>query len=432
MFVFPEVPRELCRPPPDAGSMSKNRANTLAPQEVEDPPMKSCIYKDLVVRSLWLFAAAMALAIQPLSAQARSYKVLYSFTNNALAGEHPSSPLVRDPKGNLYGIALGGTFGRGIIFELSSGGHERVLYNFKGSDGDGDVPDSMSFRDSAGNLFGTTFQGGAYSYGTVFKLDPQGRETIVYNFCPKTPCTKGALPGGVIPGKDGSLYGITYSGGNYSCDLTGCGTVFKINHNGDLTLLHAFGGADGYYPNAGLVLDRFNNAYGTTMWGGAYGRGTVFKVTSSGNETVVYSFDGAANGAYPNGGLVRDAEGNLYGTTFQGGAYNDGTIFKITALGQFSVLYSFPGGASGANPYANLNLDQQGNIFGTTYSDGSHNFGTIFKLDASGNETVLHIFAKEGQGVHPSGLIIDASGNLYGTTYQGGKYNYGSVFELVP
>jgi uncharacterized repeat protein (TIGR03803 family) len=147
---------------------------------------------------------------------------------------------------------------------------------------------------------------------------------------------------------------------------------------------------------------------------------------------VVYSFDGAANGAYPNGGLVRDAEGNLYGTTYQGGAYNYGTIFKITALGQFSVLYSFPGAASGANPYADLNLDQQGNIYGTTYSGGSHNFATIFKLDASGNETVLHNFGKEGEGVHPSGLIIDASGSLYGTTYQGGKYNYGSVFELAP
>jgi uncharacterized repeat protein (TIGR03803 family) len=396
--------------------------------------MKSGIYKNLAIRSLWLFAAAMALAIQPLSAQARSYKVLYSFTNDFAAGEHPSSSLVRDPEGNLYGIALGGTFGRGIVFELSSAGIEQVLYNFKGSDGDGDVPDSMSFRDSAGNLFGTTFQGGAYSFGTVFKLDPQGRETIVYNLCPKTPCTKGAYPGGVIPVKNGSIYGITYAGGNYSCNLTGCGTVFRIGPKGFYTLLHAFGGGgpDGQSPNAGLVLDASNNAYGTTQYGGAYGRGTVFKVTSSGNETVEYNFDGAANGAYPNGGLVRDTGGNLYGTTFQGGAYNYGTIFKITALGQFTVLYSFPGGPSGANPYASLNLDQQGNIYGTTYSGGSQNFGTIFKLDASGNETVLHNFPKEGQGVHPSGLIIDASGNLYGTTYQGGKYNYGSVFELVP
>jgi uncharacterized repeat protein (TIGR03803 family) len=147
---------------------------------------------------------------------------------------------------------------------------------------------------------------------------------------------------------------------------------------------------------------------------------------------VEYSFDGAANGAYPNGGLVRDAEGNLYGTTYQGGAYNYGTIFTLTALGQFTVLYSFPGSEAGANPYADLNLDQQGNIFGITYTGGSHSFGTIFKLDPNGNETVLHNFGKERDGVHPSGLIIDASGILYGTTYQGGAYNYGSIFELVP
>ena len=394
--------------------------------------MKSHVNKNLAVRSLWLFAAATVLAIQPLSAQAHSYKVLYSFANDTAAGDDPTSSLVRDPEGNLYGIALGGTFGRGIIFELGSTGDERVLYNFKGSDGDGDVPDSMSFRDSADNLFGTTFQGGAYSFGTVFKLDTQGRETVVYSFCSQTPCTEGAYPGGVIAGKEGSIYGITYAGGNYSCELTGCGTVFKINRDGGFTLLHAFGGTDGENPNPGLVLDTFNNAYGTTQYGGAYGSGVVFKVTSAGDESVEYSFDGGASGAYPNGGLVRDGEGNLYGTTYQGGAYNYGTIFKITALDQFTVLYSFPGGVSGANPYADLSLDQKGNIFGVTSTGGVHNFGTIFKLDASGNETVLHSFGEEAYGIHPSGLIIDASGDLYGTTYQGGKYNYGSVFEVVP
>ena len=145
-----------------------------------------------------------------------------------------------------------------------------------------------------------------------------------------------------------------------------------------------------------------------------------------------YSFEGGGDGAYPNGGLVQDAEGNLYGTAYQGGTYNYGTIFKITASGEFTVLYSFPGGKSGANPYADLNLDQQGNIFGVTSAGGTHNFGIVFKLDASGKETILHNFVAEPDGVHPSGLIIDASGNLYGTTYQGGKHNYGSVFEVVP
>jgi uncharacterized repeat protein (TIGR03803 family) len=314
--------------------------------------------------------------------------------------------------------------------ELSNTWQESVLHSFNQSDGDGYPPDSMSFRDAAGNLFGTTFQGGAYSYGTVFKLDTQGRETVVYNFCPQGPCADGTYPGGVIPGRNGTLYGITYAGGNFSCNITGCGTVFKINRDGDLTLLHAFGGADGYYPNTGLVLDASGNVYGTTMWGGAFGRGVVFKVTAAGQESVEYSFTGGADGEYPNGGLVQDAAGNLYGTANQGGAYNYGTIFKITASGEFTVLYSFPGGESGANPYADLTLDQQGVIFGVTAAGGAHNFGTIFKLDASGDEKVLHSFAEEGNGVHPSGLIIDASGNLYGTTYQSGKYNYGSVFEV--
>jgi len=202
--------------------------------------MKSLIYKNLAVgslaiRSLWMFAAAVALAIQPVSAQAQSYKRLYSFTKDSADGQNPSSSLLRDPEGNLYGIALGGTYGEGIVFELSNPGEpsntwqESVVHSFNQSDGDGYPPDSMSFRDAAGNLFGTTFQGGAYSYGTVFKLDTQGRETVVYNFCPQGPCTDGTYPGGVIPGRNGTLYGITYAGGNFSCNITGCGTVFKIN-----------------------------------------------------------------------------------------------------------------------------------------------------------------------------------------------------------
>src|ERR1700722_8351830 len=397
--------------------------------------MKFLIYKNLAIgslalRSLWLFAAAIGIAIQPVSAQAQSYKRLYSFTKDSADGQNPSSSLVRDPEGNLYGIALGGTFGEGVVFELSNAGQESVLHSFNQSDGDGYPPDSLSFRDAAGNLFCTTFQGGAYSFRTVFKLDTQGRETAVYNFCPQGPCTDGAYPGGVIPGKNGTLYGITYAGGDFGCNITGCGTFFKINHGGDLTLLHAFGGPDGQNANPGLVLDASGNVYGTTMWGGAYGRGVVFKVTAAGQESVEYSFTGAADGEYPNGGLVQDVEGNLYGTANQGGAYNYGTIFKITAAGEFTVLYSFPGGEPGANPYADLALDQQENILGVTAAGGAHNFGTIFKLDASGNEKVLHSFGEEKQGVHPSGLIIDASGNLYGTTYQSGQYDYGSVFEV--
>ena len=394
--------------------------------------MKARIYKNLAIRSLWMVAAAMALAIQPLSAQARSYKVLYSFTNDLAAGEDPSSSLVRDPTGNLFGIALGGTFGRGIVFELSNTGQESVLYNFKGSDGDGDVPDSMSFRDSAGNLFGTTFQGGAYSFGTIFKLDTQGHETIVYNFCPKTPCTNGAYPGGVAPGKNGSLYGTTYAGGDYSCDLTGCGTVFKINHKGVQTFLHAFGGSDGQSPNAGLVLDESGNVYGTTQYGGASGRGAVFKVTAAGQESVEYSFTGARTVPIPMEDWSEMRKEIFMGRLTRAELTTAVRFSKLLRLASSQFCTISLGACSGANPYADLNLDQQGNILGVTSTGGTHNFGTIFKLDASGDEKVLHNFGEEGDAVHPSSLIIDASGNLYGTTYQSGKYNFGSVFEIVP
>ena len=392
--------------------------------------MKSGGSKNLAIRSLCLLAAAIALLTQSPSAQAQTLTVLHSFTGTANDGNYPQTAPIRDLKGNLYGIALGGIFGRGMIFKVSGTGHETVLYSFKGYP-DGDTPDSISFRDSAGNLFGTTYQGGANNFGTVFKLDTHGSETIVYSFCPNGPCAMGAYPGGLI--RDNNLYGITFAGGDFSCEMTGCGTVFRINRKGVQIVLHAFGSfGDGKTPNAGLVRDESGNLHGTTVFGGAYGYGTVFKLAATGHESVKYSFNGAANGSEPYGGLYRDAEGNLYGTTSQGGVYNYGTVFKVTTLGKHAVLHSFRGGVYGAYPYAGVIKDEQGNIFGTTYQGGSYDYGTVFKIDVSGNLTVLHSFSGEKDGAYPFALINDANGTLYATTYQGGAYNYGTVFELVP
>jgi uncharacterized repeat protein (TIGR03803 family) len=399
---------------------------------MERHQMKSGGSKDLAIRSLCLLAAAIALSTPSPSAQAQTFTVLHSFTGTANDGDYPQAAPILDLKGNLYGVALGGAFGGGMIFKVSSTGHETVLYSFKGYP-DGNVPDSISFRDSAGNLFGTTYQGGANSFGMVFRLDTQGSETIVYSFCPSKPCTMGAYPGGVIR-DNGNLYGITFAGGDFSCAMTGCGTVFGINRKGVQTVLHAFGGSgDGNMPNRGLVRDESGNLFGTTASGGAYGYGTVFELAATGQESVKYSFDGAANGSQPYGGLYRDAEGNLYGTTSQGGVYNYGTVFKVTTLGKHVVLHSFRGGVYGAYPYAGVITDAQGNVFGTTYQGGSDNYGTVFKIDvSSGNLTVLHSFSGEKDGAYPFGVTNDANGTLYGTTYQGGAYNYGTVFELVP
>lgn len=406
--------------------------DAIESQRTDGSGMKSDCYKNPAFRSFRLLAGIVALLLVAPPTQAQTFTVLHTFTGAANDGNNPQTGLTKDREGNLYGAALGGAFGSGIVFEVSNTGVEKVLYSFKGYP-DGEVPDSISFRDRAGSLLGTTYQGGPSGYGTVFKLDTQGEETIVYSFCPNTPCTKGTFPGGVISDDHGNLYGVTFAGGDFSCELTGCGVVFGIDNKDAQTVLHAFAGAgDGETPNGPMVRDASGNLYGATTFGGAYGYGTVFEVTASGEESVKYSFDGAADGSEPYGGLYLDREGSLYGTTSQGGAYGYGTVFEVSAVGNYMVVYSFRGGADGATPYAAVIKDREGNLFGSTYQGGLHNYGTIFKIDVSGKETLLHSFSGEGDGAYPSAVTGGANGNLYGTAYQGGAYNYGTVFQLVP
>lgn len=203
------------------------------------------------------------------------------------------------------------------------------------------------------------------------------------------------------------------------------------------TVLYSFtDGVDGGYPVSGLVLDAQGNLYGTTPQGGAAGGGTVFKVDATGQETVLYSFTGTGgDGSSPYAGLVQDPQGNLYGTTAYGGAHNDGTVFKISTTGKESVLYSFTGtGGDGAFPQAGLILDGQGNLYGTTSQGGAAGGGIVFKVDATGRETVLYIFTgSSGDGANSyAGLVQDGQGNLYGTTSSGGDSGWGTVFELSP
>ncbi len=181
------------------------------------------------------------------------------------------------------------------------------------------------------------------------------------------------------------------------------------------TLYSFTGGTDGANPHSDLVRDSAGNLYGTTLAGGTSGAGTVFKLDTSGHQTVLHSFTGNPDGAQPTSGLVRDSAGNLYGTTQAGGTSGAGAVFKVDALGQETVLYSF-GGLHGSSPRATPILDAAGNLYGTTYFGGLRGFGTVYKLDPSGVETVLHSF-DFGEGAYPqAGVIMDAAGNLYGTT----------------
>jgi uncharacterized repeat protein (TIGR03803 family) len=212
--------------------------------------------------------------------------------------------------------------------------------------------------------------------------------------------------------------------------------VFKLNPKGTLTVLYAFTpGSDGTNPDGGVIRDAVGNLYGTTSYGGGLANiGTVFKVDAAGNETVLYSFTGKADGGEPIAGVTRDAAGNLFGTTLTGGSpYSDaGIVFKVDGSGRETVLHTFKGGADGQNPYAGV-VPYGADFYGMTTSGGASDFGTVFKLDKSGKETVLYSFAGGTDGRYPdlSGVMHDASGNLYGTTQNGGDSNDdGTVFEV--
>jgi len=340
-------------------------------------------------------------------------------------GVFPYAGLIQDADGNLYGTTeeggvsgYGSASGDGTVFKVDNTGHETVLYSFCSAANctDGSNPYAGLIQDAAGNLYGTTeAPGGANGGGTVFKVDNTGHETVLYNFCSAVNCTDGFAPSaGVIEDAAGNLYGTTVQGG-----ANNGGTVFKVDNAGHETVLYNFCSAanctDGQHPAAGLIQDAAGNIYGTTLAGGANygttgvngfrGGGTVFRVDNAGHETVLYNFCSASNctdGFNPYAGLIQDAAGNLYGTTFQGGANygttgvngyrGGGTVFRVDNAGHETVLYSFCSAANctdGSSPYAGLIQDPAGNLYGTTFAGGANygttgvngpRAGTVFKL----------------------------------------------------
>jgi uncharacterized repeat protein (TIGR03803 family) len=320
--------------------------------------------------------------------------VLHSFRDGSAGdGDFPyyGSRLVQDAGGNLYGTTPeGGAHGAGVIFKVSSSGTETVLYSFAGGAEGGGPADLV--RDAAGNLYGTA-GGGAYNGGAIFKVSSGGTETVLYSF---TGGADGRGPNGLIRDAAGNLYGTTFEGGAVSsaCFGGGCGLVFKLSPIGTETVLHTFtGGTDGGTPYAGVIQDAAGNLYGTTQIGGACaytrgGCGVVFElIRCSSNPSgydfkVLHTFTGE-DGAFPLAALVRDAAGNLYGTTSQGGGtHNGGVVFKLSPAGIETVLYSFTNGADGYFPAAGVLQDAAGNLYGTsTYGGGSEGRGgVVFRL----------------------------------------------------
>jgi uncharacterized repeat protein (TIGR03803 family) len=412
------------------------------------------------------------------------FSVLHNFTGPP-DGAGSTAGLVEDAAGNFYGITSQGGItggacgdpGCGLVFKLDQSGNETVLHSFAGQP-DGATPLAGLVLDAAGNMYGTTSSGGTANLGTVFKLDSTGTETLLYSFTGE--------PDGAGPAADlvfdaaGNLLSTTSAGG-----LANAGTVFKLDSTGKESALYSFtGGSDGSTPMAGLVLDAEGNMYGTTIAGGARpcklpkrGRstmsptcGVVFELDKTGTESVLYSFTGEPDGANPAGDLVRDAAGNLYGSTIAGGTpcisiapplpgqgpvteYDCGTVFKVQPTGGETLLHTFNGVPDGAIPFGGLILDAAGNLYGTTSQGGegscavSSGFdrtedlgcGSVFEVEAAGKATVLYSFTGTGLDWAPkSRLILDSSGNVFGTTTQGGvlggqcgTYGCGVVFELA-
>jgi uncharacterized repeat protein (TIGR03803 family) len=379
-------------------------------------------------------ALVLAVALGP-SAQSQTYteNSIYSFNGGAGGSEPLFSGVVRDSAGNLYGTTLaGGAFNSGTVFKLEPNGIETVLHSFFG-ERDGKAPYAGLVRDPAGRLYGTTYSGGtrtamcASGCGVVFEVDEAGHERVLHRFSGPD----GALPiGYLIRDSAGNLYGTTQMGG-----ASGLGTVFKLDKTGVERVLHSFAGPpDGQYPEAGLIRDSAGNVYGTTSNGGVSNFGAVFELDSCGHETVLYSFTGGSDGSDPVAGLLRNAEGDLYGTTFTGGSYGVGTVFKVDASGNETVLHSF-NGYSGKYPEAPLVNDSQGNLYGVALQGGpADNLGgTIFKITSQGVWSVLYNFTGGPDGGNPAGsLRMDSAGNLYGTTASGGTTSNGTVFKLTP
>ena len=370
-------------------------------------------------------------------AAAQTESLLRSFSGATTDGSVPYAGLVADTKGNFYGTTVAGgsgtscNLGCGTVFKITANGKETVMHSFAGGTTDGAAPYGPLVVDVSGNLYGTTSSGGPNGAGTVFKLTPTGTETILYSFGAPLSGDGSSPRGRLAMDAAGNLYGTTFEGGAHYV-----GTVFEVTPSGTETILYSFtGGTDGGYPFGGVVQDKNGNLYGTTYMAGEDGFGTVFELSATGTETVLYSFKGGSDGEFPAAAPVLDTKGNLYGTTEGGGKHAEGTVYRVApATSTEIVLYSFGSAANdGAQPYAGVILDAKNNVYGTTITGGAFGNGIAYKVTPTGVESILHSFGASGDGLDPyGGLIVTATGDLYGTTALGGTDDLGTIFRIVP
>jgi uncharacterized repeat protein (TIGR03803 family) len=320
-----------------------------------------------------------------------------------------------------------------VFLPMSGGAHAasvvpQTLYSLTG-DPDGSLPNAGLVRDIHGNFFGTTYYGGAFNLGVVYKITPKGEETVLHSF---TGGADGAYPAAVLfAGSDGTLYGTTEYGGSGNCTDSqgiGCGTVFKISETGVEAVLYSFqGGNDGWVPDAGVIQASDGDLYGTTNSGGAYNSGTVFHLTLAGTENVLHTFNSQVDGAAP-GGLVQGNDSALYATD---GA-DLGAIFRITTTGVFTTLYQFGTNPDDpAFPIGTITKAHDGAFYGSAPYGGAYGFGAIFAVTEAGKVSIVYSFTGGDDGSRPNSTLLVTDGKIYGTTPQGGTAGYGTLFELT-
>ena len=388
-------------------------------------------------------------AVLTSGARAQTFTVLHAFATGGDGGS-PASGLAITPGGVLYGTTIfGGTYGYGTVFKLKRAGSswvEAPIYSFTGGD-DGSQPYTTPLIARDGSIYGANYGQFAECCGAVFHLQPSPNApravlvpwnaTVLHHF---TTGGDGEYPDGDIAmDASGSIYGTTQSGG-----IANLGTVYQLTpSNGGWTetlLYQTPGGSAGSYPRGNVVLDPAGNVYGVFTQGGLDGCGNVFEVSPSGSgwtENTIYTFTCGSDGAGPEGGLLRDQAGNLYGAT--SGGTGGSTIFELSPSGggwTFSLLYSF---GFRLNPTGTFVMDASGNLYGTDCSGGFDADGSVYKLTKpsdghnSWSYSSLHDFTFGADGACPEGgVVFDANGNLYGTAYAGGASGFGVAFEITP
>jgi uncharacterized repeat protein (TIGR03803 family) len=371
----------------------------------------------------WLNALCLVVVVcfaAALPARAQTYTILHSFAGAPDDVTEPNGDLIQDAAGNLYGTSWrGGTHDLGVVFKLDTSGTVTILHNFTGADGS--HPKGGLFQDPTGNLYGTTTAVGSNGLGTVFGLDTNNVITTLHSF---KGGSDGAQPFSTLVSVNGELYGVTQSGGITATSCP-CGTIFKVSKGGKETVVHRFAlDAEGESPQS-LIRDAAGDLYGvasytTQAFGGS---GTVFKLDTAGVFTVLYAFSNLGEDIHPVGRLIRDTNGNIHGVTLDCGlAHCAGTVYRLDASGQEEVMHSFLRGDNGYLPLAGV-IDAGGTLYGTTHF-GGNGLGVVFRINQTGQYDAVHRFAGatagDGEDAEFGGLTLGSDGSIYGTTRHGG------------